>query len=52
VGAVETGLFADLIAVQGDPTVDIQVLQKVVFVLKGGKVITNDIAGASPQMFH
>ncbi len=52
VGAVESGLFADLIAVQGDPTVDIQVLQKVVFVMKGGKVITNDIAGTSPQMFH
>jgi imidazolonepropionase-like amidohydrolase len=49
VGVVEPGLFADLIAVQGDPTVDIHVLQKVTFVMKGGKVIRSDITGASPQ---
>jgi imidazolonepropionase-like amidohydrolase len=42
VGAVEVGLFADLIAVEGDPTTDIRVLQKVVFVMKGGKVIKNE----------
>ena len=44
VGAVEPGRFADLIAVDGDPLVDITVLQNVKFVMKGGAVIKNEIA--------
>jgi imidazolonepropionase-like amidohydrolase len=39
VGDLEVGKFADLIAVDGDPTVDITALQKVVFVMKGGRVV-------------
>ena len=46
VGAVETGKFADLIAVQGDPTDDITQLQHIKFVMKGGTVIKNDLSGA------
>jgi imidazolonepropionase-like amidohydrolase len=37
-GAVQPGRFADLIAVRGDPTADIKLLQKVDFVMKDGKV--------------
>jgi imidazolonepropionase-like amidohydrolase len=44
VGAVEVGKFADLIAVQGDPVRDITVLQHVKFVMKGGRIIKNEIA--------
>jgi imidazolonepropionase-like amidohydrolase len=42
VGALEHGMYADLIAVDGDPLADIKVLQKTPFVMKGGKMIRND----------
>ena len=37
VGSIDKNKFADLIAVDGDPMVDISVLQHVVLVIKGGK---------------
>ncbi len=37
-GSLEPGYLADVIAVQGDPTQDISVLQNVAFVMKGGVV--------------
>ena len=39
VGSVETGKFADLVAVAGDPLADIKLLQHPVFVMKGGEVV-------------
>ncbi|HUO45958.1 MAG TPA: amidohydrolase family protein [Acidimicrobiia bacterium] len=39
VGSIEQGHFADVVAVPGDPTEDIQVLEEVAFVMKGGRVI-------------
>ena len=38
-GRVAPGLFADLIAVPGDPTDDITLLETVPFVMKGGQVV-------------
>ncbi len=38
VGVIETGKYADLIGVEGDPLTDISVLQHVQFVMKGGAV--------------
>ncbi|HET9359978.1 MAG TPA: amidohydrolase family protein [Vicinamibacterales bacterium] len=42
VGSITKGKFADLVAVAGDPLADIAELQRVKFVMKGGKVIRND----------
>src|SRR5215471_970740 len=39
VGAIEPGHYADIIAVSGDPSTDVTVLEKVEFVMKGGKVV-------------
>src|SRR5579863_8495217 len=43
VGALEPGHFADLIAVSGDPLVDVKVLLSVKFVMKGGVVAKNEM---------
>jgi imidazolonepropionase-like amidohydrolase len=43
VGSITKGKFADLIAVSGDPLADITELQRVKFVMKGGKVVRDDI---------
>lgn len=42
IGTVAPGFEADLIAVEGDPLQDIRALKRVVWVMKGGKVVRND----------
>ena len=44
IGSIDKGKYADLVAVSGDPLADITELQRVKFVMKGGKVIKNDLA--------
>jgi imidazolonepropionase-like amidohydrolase len=39
VGAIEPGLFADLIAIEGDPLSDVELLNDVAVVVKGGEVV-------------
>jgi imidazolonepropionase-like amidohydrolase len=45
IGTVEKGKFADIIAVSGNPLADVTEMERVRFVMKGGMVIRNDLAG-------
>jgi len=44
VGTLEPGKWADVVAVDGDPTKDVTILEHVKFVMKGGSVYKNDYA--------
>jgi imidazolonepropionase-like amidohydrolase len=44
VGALEPGKWADVVAVDGDPTKDVTTLEHVKFVMKAGSVYKNDYA--------
>jgi imidazolonepropionase-like amidohydrolase len=43
IGTLESGRYADLVAVSGDPLSDARVLESVKFVMKGGAVVRNDL---------
>src|SRR5215510_683702 len=43
IGLIDKGKFADMVAVAGDPLADITELQRMKFVMKGGKIIRNDL---------
>src|SRR5687767_504279 len=46
-GAIAPGYYADIVAVEGDPLADIQVvINRVRWVMKGGKVVVDKSAGA------
>lgn len=41
IGKIKKGLFADIIAVEGDPTTDIKNIRKIKLVMKDGKIYIN-----------
>ena len=43
IGSIDKGKYADIVAVSGDPLSDITELQRVKFVMKGGKIIRNEL---------
>ena len=49
-GKVQAGYVADLMAVEGDPTIDIAAVRQPVFVMKGGQVMREPSgkAGGAP----
>ena len=49
IGSIDKSKYADLIAVSGDPLADITELQRVKFVMKGGKVIRNDLTESAAK---
>ena len=46
VGRVAPGLYADLVAVAGDPTHDVRLLEEIPFVMKGGEVVRDETSEA------
>jgi imidazolonepropionase-like amidohydrolase len=50
-GVISPGAYADLMAVEGDPLKDIRLMEKVMFVMKDGKVHRNENA-ASQEPAH
>ena len=48
IGTVAEGFEGDLIGVEGDPSVDIEALGRVVFVMRAGRVYRNDPVAGSP----
>ena len=47
VGTIEVGKYADIIAVQGNPLQDVTALESVGFVMKGGTVYKDKLAGTA-----
>jgi imidazolonepropionase-like amidohydrolase len=45
VGSLEAGRYADVIALDGDPVKDIEAMNRVVFVMKGGDVFHEPVGG-------
>src|SRR5438270_1371007 len=48
-GTLEKGKFADIVAMPGDPTADITATERVLFVMKEGKIIRNGPPSAPPM---
>jgi imidazolonepropionase-like amidohydrolase len=49
IGSIAPGLQADIIALDGDPLMDITAVRRVAFVMKGGIVYKNTARGAIPN---
>jgi len=47
IGTIRSGMFADIVAVKGDPLHDIHLLQHVQFVMKDGVIYKDELSGNS-----
>jgi imidazolonepropionase-like amidohydrolase len=46
VGSIDKGKFADFVGVSGNPANDVTELERVKFVMKGGRIVRNDLKGS------
>jgi imidazolonepropionase-like amidohydrolase len=51
-GPIKAGLYADFIAVQGDPLTDIDAVRRVQFVMKNGRVYKKDGVITIDKLLH
>ena len=49
IGTIAPGMEADIIAVDGNPLQDITAVRRVTFVMKGGKVLRNEVPAAASR---
>jgi len=52
IGTIEKGKYADIIAVSGNPLVDISVMEHVKFVMKGGMLVRDDLSAAAMRAYQ
>src|ERR1700681_3784114 len=50
VGSIEKGKYADFVAVARNPAVDVTEMERVKFVMKGGRVVRNDFKGSAANV--
>jgi len=50
VGSIEKGKYADFVAVAGNPAVDVAEMERVKFVMKGGRVVRNDFKASAANV--
>jgi imidazolonepropionase-like amidohydrolase len=48
IGTIAAGMEADIIAVDGNPLQDITAVRRVTFVMRGGKILKNEVPASSP----
>ena len=49
IGTIDAGKFADIVATAGDPSADVNELEKIRFVMKGGEVVRDELSHSTPQ---
>jgi imidazolonepropionase-like amidohydrolase len=52
VGTIEKGKYADVIAVKGNPLEDVTEMERVKFVMKGGRVVRDNASAAATQAYQ
>ena len=52
IGSIEPGKYADIIAVSGDPLADVNEMERVRFVMKGGVVVRDDLSPSALSLYE
>ncbi len=52
IGSIESGKYADIIGVSGNPLADINEMERVQFVMKGGVVVRDDLSPSALSLYE